>query len=58
MTRSAVEATLKALARTLDKTYPGAAGSLSEGLTETLTVARLAVPPTLARTLRSTNAIE
>jgi putative transposase len=27
-------------------------------LTETLTVLRLGVPPTLARTLRSTNAIE
>ena len=34
------------------------AGSLREGLFETLTVNRLGVPPTLARTLRSTNAIE
>ena len=49
---------LEALARELDKTHPGAAGSLREGLTETLTVLRLGVPPTLARTLRSTNAIE
>lgn len=32
------------------------AGSLREGLAETLTVSRLGVPPTLARTLRSTNA--
>ncbi len=32
--------------------------SLREGLAETLTVARLGVPPTLARTLRSTNAVE
>jgi hypothetical protein len=31
---------------------------LREGLTETLTVLRLGVPPTLARTLRSTNTIE
>jgi putative transposase len=31
---------------------------LREGLAETLTVARLGVPPTLARTLRSTNAVE
>jgi len=54
----AAEATLDALARSLDKAHPGAAGSLREGLTETLTVSRLAVPPTLARTLRSTNAIE
>jgi putative transposase len=49
---------LEALARELDKTHPGAAGSLREGLAETLTVLRLGVPPTLARTLRSTNAIE
>jgi putative transposase len=52
------EATLEALARSLDKAHPGAAGSLREGLAETLTVNRLGVPPTLARTLRSTNAIE
>ena len=37
---------------------PGAAASLREGLAETLTVLRLGVPPTLARTLRSTNSIE
>jgi putative transposase len=52
------EAQLTALAKELDKTHPGAAGSLREGLHETLTVLRLDVPPTLARTLRSTNAIE
>jgi putative transposase len=39
-------------------THPGAASSLREGLAETLTIGRLGVPPTLARTLRSTNAIE
>jgi putative transposase len=54
----AAEALLTALARELDKTHPGAAASLREGMTETLTVLRLDVPPTLARTLRSTNAIE
>ena len=54
----AAEAALEALARSLDKAHPGAAGSLREGLTETLTITRLGVPPTLARTLRSTNAIE
>ena len=54
----AAEATLEALARSLEKKHPGAAGSLREGLFETLTVARLGVPPTLARTLRSTNAVE
>jgi transposase-like protein len=54
----AAEALLEALAAELDKTHPGAAGSLREGLAETLTVLRLGVPPTLARTLRSTNAVE
>jgi putative transposase len=54
----AAEALLNALARELDKTHPGAAASLREGMDETLTVLRLGVPPTLARTLRSTNAIE
>ena len=42
----------------MDRTHPGAAASLREGLDETLTVLCLGVPPTLARTLRSTNAIE
>jgi putative transposase len=51
------EAQLSTLARELDKTHPGAA-SLREGMAETLTVLRLGVPPTLARTLRSTNTIE
>ena len=54
----AAEADLESLARQLSKTHPGAAASLREGLAETLTVNRLGVPPTLARTLRSTNAIE
>ena len=52
------EAQLVALAKELDKTHPGAAGSLREGMAETLTVLRLDLPPTLARTLRSTNAVE
>ena len=52
------ESLLSALARELDKTHPSAAASLREGLDETLTVLRLDVPPTLARTLRSTNAVE
>jgi putative transposase len=52
------EAVLLALATELDRTHPGAAVSLREGLDATLTVLRLGVPPTLARTLRSTNAIE
>jgi putative transposase len=54
----AAQAQLEALAAELDKTHPGAAASLREGLAETLTVLRLGVPPTLARSLRSTNPIE
>ena len=52
------QARLESLAQELDKTHPGAAASVREGLDETLTVLRLQLPPTLARTLRSTNAIE
>ena len=52
------EAACWPLAAELDRTHPGAAASLREGLDETLTVLRLGVPPTLARTLRSTNSIE
>jgi putative transposase len=52
------EAALLTLAKEPDRTHPGAAASLREGLHETLTVLRLGVPPTLARTLRSTNVIE
>jgi putative transposase len=54
----AAEAQLEALAKELERTHPGAATSLREGMAETLTVLRLGVPPTLARTLRSTNSIE
>jgi putative transposase len=49
---------LEVLAKELEHSHPGAAGSLREGLAETFTVARLRVPPTLARTLRSTNPVE
>src|SRR5689334_946519 len=52
------EGLLTELAGELDRTHPGAAASLREGMAETLTVLRLGVPPTLARTLRSTNSIE
>ena len=54
----AAEADLCALAAELDRTHPGAADSLREGVTETLTVLCLGIPPTLARTFRSTNAVE
>jgi putative transposase len=52
------ESLLAELAAELDKTHPGAAASLREGMAETLTILRLGVPPTLARTLRSTNPVE
>jgi putative transposase len=57
-TALAAQAQLETLAGELDRTHPGAAASLREGLDETLTVLRLEVPPTLARSLRSTNCVE
>jgi putative transposase len=49
---------LEQLARELAKTHPGAAASLREGMAETLTILRLDVPPTPARTLHSANPVE
>jgi len=49
---------LKALAGELDRSYPGAAGSLREGMEETLTLTRLGVSGNLKRTLASTNPCE
>jgi transposase-like protein len=49
---------LEALAAELDRTHPGAAGSLREGLQETLTLTRLGVRGSLKRTLESTNPCE
>lgn len=49
---------LNALARQLEKKHPSAATSLREGLDETLTVMRFALPTWLERTLSTTNAIE
>ena len=54
----AAQGDLEALAKELEHQHPGAAASLREGLAETFTVARLRVPPTLARSLRSSNAVE
>lgn len=51
-------ASLEALAAQLARVYPDAAGSLREGMTETLTLTRLGVTGALWRTLRSTNPIE
>jgi transposase-like protein len=49
---------LRALAGELDRAYPGAAGSLREGMEETLTLTRLGVGGNLKRTLESTNPCE
>jgi transposase-like protein len=46
------------LADELDRTHPGAAASLREGLEETLTVIRLRIKGKLKRTLESTNPCE
>ena len=52
------EGELEQLARKLAKTHPRAAARLREGMTETLTILRLGVPPALARTLRSTRPVK
>ncbi len=49
---------LRRLAGELDRSYPGAAGSLREGIEETLTLTRLGVRGNLKRTLESTNPCE
>ena len=50
---------LKSLVGWLERNgYDDAAGSLREGLEETLTVLKLKLPPTLRRSLATTNAIE
>jgi transposase-like protein len=52
------EAALNALAGQLEKVNPDAAGSLREGLTDTLTVTRLHVTGSLLKTVMSTNPME
>jgi transposase-like protein len=49
---------LTRLADELEHTHPGAAGSLREGMEETLTVIRLGIRGRLKRTLESTNSAE
>jgi len=55
---SAAEQRLRILASELERTHPGAAASLTEGLAETLTITRLGVTGALKKTLASTNPIE
>jgi putative transposase len=49
---------LELLASELDRTHPGAAGSLREGMQETLTLIGLGIGGALKRTLESTNPCE
>ncbi len=49
---------LQALAAELERSHPGAASSLKEGMEETLTITRLGVKGALKRTLQSTNPCE
>jgi putative transposase len=49
---------LRVLADELEHTHPGAAGSLREGMDETLTVIKLGIRGKLRRTLESTNPCE
>ena len=51
-------AQLQALAGELERSHPGAAASLREGMAETLTVTRLRVKGKLKKTLESTNPCE
>jgi hypothetical protein len=46
------------LATSLERSYPGAAASLREGLAEMFTVARLGIAGRLAKTLTTSNPIE
>ena len=49
---------LRALAAELERSRPGAAASLREGIAETLTLTRLGIKGSLKRTLASTNPCE
>ncbi len=49
---------LRRLASELERSHPGAAGSLREGMEETLTLTRLGITGNLKRTLESTNPCE
>jgi putative transposase len=55
---SDAERELEALASELQRCWPDAAASLREGMSETLTLMRLGIDGSLAKTLSSTNPIE
>lgn len=52
------EQALRALAAKIERTHPDAAASLREGLADTITINRLGVTGTLAKTLATTNPME
>lgn len=52
------ERALRTLAAKIERTHPDAAASLREGLADTVTINRLGVTGTLARTLGTTNPME
>lgn len=52
------ERALRTLASKIERTHPDAASSLREGLTHTVTINRLGITGTLARTLATTNPME
>jgi hypothetical protein len=52
------EVALRNLAAKIERTHPDAAASLREGLTDTITINRLGVTSTLAKTLSTTNPME
>jgi len=55
---AAAAAALRQLAQALEAGHDGAARSIREGLEETLTIARLDLPPSLLRSFKSTNLID
>ena len=55
---SVAQRRLERLASSLEASHPGAAGSVREGLGETLALQRLEIAGALYRKLRTTNAIE
>ncbi len=52
------EQALRCLAATIERTHPDAAASLREGLADTITINRLGVTGSLAKTLATTNPME
>jgi len=55
---SKAETALRNLAGKIERTHPDAAASLREGLSDTITINRLGVSGTLAKTLATTNPME